>query len=227
MSRGARRRNWNSSPHRQQPWELALPEAILQCRPLHPFSGSVQQYLKTTQRSRPTPSRRCPQCQADDPLTAHGFYSRTIIDAAFDGAIRVRRYLCEVRRRTVSLLPESHCPTSGPSPRLSPGGSWFTCFRRRRAARRRQQCRTSAVSSDYAFSGAQAAPVCVALAALTTHAPAPNFIERALGMRTHRRPSFPVRGSSPTPVGLAAVAGSGRGSSVNIRIETFQRKSVL
>ena len=51
---------------------------------LHPFSGSVQQYLE--QLSDPDQHRPacCPQCQANDPLTAHGFYSRTIIDAAFD-----------------------------------------------------------------------------------------------------------------------------------------------
>lgn len=77
---------------------------------LHPFAGSVQQYVE--QLSEPDQHRPacCPQCQAQDPLTAHGFYSRTIIDAAFDGSIRVRRYLCEVCRRTVSLLPEFALP---------------------------------------------------------------------------------------------------------------------
>src|SRR5208282_4490247 len=52
----------------------------------------------------------CPQCQAKHPLTAHGFYTRTLIDTTFDGVIRVRRYLCQACRRTVSLLPEFTLP---------------------------------------------------------------------------------------------------------------------
>jgi hypothetical protein len=63
---------------------------------LHPFAGSVQQYIE--QLADPDSYRpgHCPQCQAKHPLTAHGFYTRTVIDTAFDGVIRVRRYLCEV-----------------------------------------------------------------------------------------------------------------------------------
>ncbi len=43
-------------------------------------------------------------------MRAHGFYIRTIVDEAFDGVIRVRRYLCQACRRTVSLLPEWALP---------------------------------------------------------------------------------------------------------------------
>ena len=43
-------------------------------------------------------------------MRAHGFYVRTIVDEAFDGVIRVRRYLCQACRRTVSLLPEWALP---------------------------------------------------------------------------------------------------------------------
>src|ERR1700676_1465695 len=77
---------------------------------LHPFAGSVQQY--TAQLSDPDCYRpcHCPQCHTKHPLTAHGFYTRTLIDAAFDGIIRVRRYLCQACRRTVSLLPEFVLP---------------------------------------------------------------------------------------------------------------------
>lgn len=77
---------------------------------LHPFFGSIQQYskeLSDPDRYRPD---HCPQCQADHPLTAHGFYTRTLVDLAFDGTIRVRRYLCRCCRRTVSLLPEFALP---------------------------------------------------------------------------------------------------------------------
>src|SRR5713226_1260672 len=77
---------------------------------LHPFTGSVQQYseqLSDPDRYRPD---HCPQCQANHPLTAHGFYTRTIIDVAFDAILRVRRYLCQSCQRTVSLLPEFVLP---------------------------------------------------------------------------------------------------------------------
>src|SRR5438445_2388281 len=77
---------------------------------LHPFAGSVRQY--TEQLANPDCYRpgHCPQCHTKHPLTAHGFYTRTLIDAAFDGIIRVRRYLCHACQRTVSLLPEFVLP---------------------------------------------------------------------------------------------------------------------
>jgi len=52
----------------------------------------------------------CPQCDAKQPLTGHGFYLRTLVDPAFDGVIRVRRYLCRLCKRTVSMLPEFALP---------------------------------------------------------------------------------------------------------------------
>lgn len=77
---------------------------------LHPSFGSIEEYqeqLSDPNRHRP---QHCPQCQAQNPLTAHGFYTRTLIDQAFDGIIRVRRYLCQSCKRTVSLLPEFALP---------------------------------------------------------------------------------------------------------------------
>ena len=77
---------------------------------LHPFVGSVQQYVNEIidpARYRPD---HCPQCEAHCPLTAHGFYSRTLVDAEFDGSIRVCRYLCRCCKRTVSLLPDFALP---------------------------------------------------------------------------------------------------------------------
>ena len=77
---------------------------------LHPFAGSIQRYfeeISDPDRYRPD---HCPQCEAKQPLTGHGFYHRTLVDAAFDGIIRVRRYLCRSCRRTVSLLPEFALP---------------------------------------------------------------------------------------------------------------------
>jgi len=77
---------------------------------LHPFAGPVQLYLEQLadpDRHRPA---HCPQCQAKHPLIAHGFHTPTLIDSAFDGEIRVRRYLCQACRRTVSLLPAFALP---------------------------------------------------------------------------------------------------------------------
>jgi hypothetical protein len=77
---------------------------------LHPFAGSIQHYLDEIadpDRYRPD---HCPQCEARHPLTGHGFYRRTLVDTAFDGVIRVRRYLCRSCKRTVSLLPEFVLP---------------------------------------------------------------------------------------------------------------------
>jgi hypothetical protein len=77
---------------------------------LHPFVGSIQQYseeLSDPDRYRPD---HCPQCEAHRPLRAHGFYTRTLVDIAFDGTIRVRRYLCCCCKRTISLLPEFALP---------------------------------------------------------------------------------------------------------------------
>jgi len=76
---------------------------------LHRFAGSIQRYseeLSDPDRYRPD---HCPQCEAHCPLRAHGFYTRTLVDLAFDGMIRVRRYLC-CCKRTVSLLPEFALP---------------------------------------------------------------------------------------------------------------------
>src|SRR5260370_27638619 len=77
---------------------------------LHPFAGSIQRYLDEVadpDRYRPD---HCPQCEAKRPLTGHGFYRRTLVHAAFDGVIRVRRYLCRCCKRTVSLLPDFVLP---------------------------------------------------------------------------------------------------------------------
>jgi hypothetical protein len=77
---------------------------------LHPLVGSIQQYadaISDPDRYRPD---HCPQCQAQQPLTGHGFYCRTLVDLGFDGVIRVRRYLCLLCKRTVSLLPQFALP---------------------------------------------------------------------------------------------------------------------
>jgi transposase-like protein len=150
---------------------------------LHPFAGSVRQYLEQLadfDRHRPA---HCPQCQAKHPLTAHGFYTRTIVDAAFDGAIRVRRYLCESCRRTVSLLPEFALPYLRSSVTL------IALFLVARLLQAKTLAAALPPSSPYQRGQfwlrrfrAQAAALCAALAALTKPAPAPDFVHRALAM---------------------------------------------
>ncbi len=77
---------------------------------LHPHRGSIQQYMEQIEAPDCGRPSSCPQCRVKEPLTAHGFYSRTILDEVFDGLIRIRRYLCQACQRTVSLLPECALP---------------------------------------------------------------------------------------------------------------------
>lgn len=154
---------------------------------LHPFAGSIQQYfeeISDPDRYRPD---HCPQCDARQSLTGHGFYSRTLVDVAFDGLIRVRRYLCRLCKRTLSLLPEFALPwlrfsisvialflvarlvkglmlaaaalaASQPAMPYQRGQFWIRRFRK------------------------QAPVLGVALAPLTMPAAAPDFVARALAM---------------------------------------------
>src|SRR6202162_5888277 len=153
---------------------------------LHPFAGSVQQY--TEQLADPDCYRpgHCPQCQAKHPLTAHGFYTRTLIDTAFDGVIRVRRYLCHVCRRTVSLLPEFVFPYLRSHLSVI---SLFLITRVLLTQALNTAARTAPPPMPYQRGQfwirrfrAQAETLCVALAGLTPPAPAPSFVHRALTM---------------------------------------------
>jgi Domain of unknown function (DUF6431) len=154
---------------------------------LHPFVGSIQQYaeeITDPDRHRPT---HCPQCQAQHSLTAHGFYSRMLVDAGFDGSIRVRRYLCRSCKRTVSLLPEFALPY------LRFSVSILSLFL---AARLLQGATLTAAAVAAAQAAMpyqrgqfwirrfqrQAAAVCVALTALAVPPAAPTFVYRALVM---------------------------------------------
>jgi Domain of unknown function (DUF6431) len=157
---------------------------------LQRFSGSIQQYSEEIEEISNADRYRldsCPQCQAQCPLIAHGFYCRTLVDVAFDGWIRMRRYLCRHCQRTVSLLPEFALPYLRSS--VSVIGLFLTA--------RLLQGRTLREAARAAFQPAmpcqrgqfwirrfqkQAAALCAALAALTAVLPAPEFPTRALRM---------------------------------------------
>jgi transposase-like protein len=153
---------------------------------LHPFTGSVQQYNE--QLSNPDAHRpgHCPQCQAKHPLSAHGFYTRTLIDTAFDGIIRVRRYLCHACQRTVSLLPEFILPYLRSSLTVI---ALFLVARLLQGQTIQAAARSAPPPMPYQRGQfwvrrfrAHAATLCAALAALTQPTPAPDFVHRALTM---------------------------------------------
>jgi hypothetical protein len=154
---------------------------------LHPFAGSIQQYaeeIADPDRYRPD---HCPQCQTPHSLIAHGFYSRTLVDAGFDDSIRVRRYLCRSCKRTISLLPEFALPYL----RFSiPILALFLVARLLQGATLAAAA-VAAAQSAMPYQRGQfwirrfqrhAAFLCAALAALAAPPPAANFVRRALEM---------------------------------------------
>ena len=153
---------------------------------LHPFSGSVQQYVALSAPDRHHRPSHCPQCHIKSPLHAHGCYTRTIVDAAYDGIIRVQRYLCRACKRTVSLLPEFALPF------LRSGIAVIALFLLTRLLQA-QTLTAAAKAANTAMPyqrgqfwvrrfGQQAERLCTTLAALTKPLPAPDFVHRALAM---------------------------------------------
>jgi hypothetical protein len=153
---------------------------------LHLFAGSVQQYIEQLTDPDCYRPSHCPQCHIKHPLTAHGYYTRTLIDTAYDGVIRVRRYLCNACQRTVSLLPEFILPYL----RSSLTVIALFLIARLFCGRTLQSAASSAPPPMPYQRGqfwirrfrAQAAALCATLAALTQPAPAPDFVHRALTM---------------------------------------------
>jgi len=154
---------------------------------LHPFTGSIQQYreqLSDPGRYRPD---HCPQCQAKPPLTAHGFYHRSLTDPEFEGDLPVRRYLCRSCKRTVSLLPQFALPFL----RFSiPVIALFLIARLLHGCTLKVSAQAAAQPAMPYQRGQfwcrrfqkQAEALCAALAALTAPQAAPHFVTRALDM---------------------------------------------
>ncbi len=153
---------------------------------IYPFAGSLQQYCERLADPDCYRPDHCPQCHAKQPLTAHGFYTRTLIDTAFDGVIRVRRYLCHACRRTVSLLPEFILPYLRSSLTII---ALFLVARLLSGQTIEAAARSAPPPMPYQRGQfwirrfrAQAQTLCAALATLTQPAPAPDFVHRALTM---------------------------------------------
>jgi Domain of unknown function (DUF6431) len=151
------------------------------------FCGSIQQYLQEILDPDRHRLDSCPQCDAKCPLMAHGFYSRTLVDVGFDDVIPVRRYLCCLCKRTVSLLPEFALPYLRSS--VSVIGLFLTA--RLLEGRTLQEAAGSGSQPAMHYQRGQfwirrfqkqAAALCVALVSLTAVLPAPDFPSRALRM---------------------------------------------
>ena len=154
---------------------------------VHPFEGGIQEYneqLDDPNRHRP---EACPLCRAKKPLRAHGFYRRTLVAEGFDGLLRVRRYLCRLCRRTISLLPEFVPPYMRFSVPV------IGRFLRARLSEGRTLAESARVAGqpEMAYQRGQhwvrrfrdrAEPVAGALSGLIRPAPAADFIGQALHM---------------------------------------------
>jgi hypothetical protein len=156
---------------------------------LHPFAGSIQQYLQQIADPDCYRPSRCPLCHAQCPLFAHGFYSRSIVDLDFDGVIRVRRYLCHFCWRTVSLLPEFALPYVRFSISVI---SLFLMARLLYGRGLKESAEAASQQGMFYQRGqfwirrfqAQAAALCAALAARIAPPSAASFVARALCMLT-------------------------------------------
>ena len=108
------------------------------------------------------------------------------MDTAYDGVIRVRRYLCRACRRTVSLLPEIVLPYLRSSLTVI---ALFLIARLFRGQTLQSAAASAPPPMPYQRGQfwvrrfqSQAAQLCAALAALTAPMAAANFVTRALQM---------------------------------------------
>jgi Domain of unknown function (DUF6431) len=154
---------------------------------LHPLRGSIQEYLQALSDPNRYRPDHCALCHAPDPLRAHGFYCRTLVDVNYEGTIRVRRYLCLLCKRTVSLLPEFVLPYL----RFSIPVIGLFLVSRLLQARTLGAAASAACQSNMPYQRGQfwvrrfqqqAKALCAALASLTAVLPASDFLSRGLGM---------------------------------------------
>jgi hypothetical protein len=154
---------------------------------LHLCRASIQQYLQEISDPNRYRPDGCPQCQARGPLIAHGFYCRTLVDVAFDDTIRVRRYLCRLCKRTVSLLPEFALPYL----RFSLSMISLFLVARLLKGRNLREAAGAAGQPHMPYQRGQvwirrfqkqAAALCTSLVSLTTVMAAADFLTRALHM---------------------------------------------
>jgi hypothetical protein len=124
---------------------------------------------------------------ARDPLRAHGFYFRTLVDVSYDGTVPVRRYLCLLCKRTVSLLPEFAFPSLRFS--VSVIGLFLVSRLLHRQTFKKAACAASQPSMPYQRGQfwvrrfqQQAETLCTALSGVTPVLQTKDFLTRALQM---------------------------------------------
>lgn len=68
---------------------------------------AAQEFASKNSEVFPSAPDRCPftDCSMSVKLKKHGYYSRYFISKAYSGIIYIRRYICPVCGRTVSMLP--------------------------------------------------------------------------------------------------------------------------
>ncbi len=69
------------------------------------FGPDVQDYARQFAHLTIPRPRVCPHCEARDRLVGHGSYLRNAVDHRQAVSIRVKRFLCGVCQKTVSVLP--------------------------------------------------------------------------------------------------------------------------
>jgi hypothetical protein len=154
---------------------------------LHRFAGSIQEYLENIYDPDLCRPDHCPLCHAQHALIAWGFYNRTLVDLEFDDFIRVRRYLCVLCRRTVSLLPEMALPYL----RFSIPVISLFLVARLLEGRTLKAAAAAAAQTDMPYQRgqfwirrfrAQAIALCAALVARTAAISAATFVAKAMHM---------------------------------------------
>lgn len=67
----------------------------------------VQYFSKKVSEAFPAAPERCPfkDCSKPVKFKKHGYYARFFISKAFTGVIYIRRYICPICGRTVSMIP--------------------------------------------------------------------------------------------------------------------------
>ncbi|HAE60889.1 MAG TPA: hypothetical protein DCG38_00900 [Eubacteriaceae bacterium] len=68
---------------------------------------TAQDFSVKNSKIFPTAPERCPfkDCSMPVKLKKHGYYSKFYISGTFSGVIYIRRYICPICGRTVSMLP--------------------------------------------------------------------------------------------------------------------------
>lgn len=69
------------------------------------FGPDVQHYARQFAHLTIPRPRCCPHCEALDGLVGHGSYPRKAIDPSHSIPIRIKRFLCPVCGKTLSVLP--------------------------------------------------------------------------------------------------------------------------